>query len=240
MADPALRDLLDGDLGALQSLIERCADYYEVATGAPPGPAEAQSIFNVVPEGKGHEDKFLLSVSTEGELTGVVDLIRDWPERGTWIIGLLLLAPEARGHGLGGRVVAELERRARAGGAERMRVAVSPANRPALGFWHHLGYERLPPEGRDEDLVRMFKPLASPAITVYSKPDCHLCVDAMAILEGMREEFGFELREVDITSDDQLHRAYFERIPVVLLDGEELSEYFVDESALRERLESRR
>ena len=78
------------------------------------------------------------------------------------------------------------------------------------------------------------------AITVYSKPDCHLCVDAMAILERVQPEFGFELSEVDITSDERLHRAYFERIPVVLLDGEELCEYFVEESVLRERLESRR
>ena len=37
-----------------------------------------------------------------------------------------------------------------------------------------------------------------------------------------------------------LQRAYFERIPVVALDGEELFEYFVDEALLRERLESRR
>jgi glutaredoxin len=78
------------------------------------------------------------------------------------------------------------------------------------------------------------------AITVYSKPDCHLCVEAMGILQGMQQEFGFELQEIDITTDDQLHRAYFERIPVVLLDGEELCEYFVEEPALRERLESRR
>ena len=38
-------------------------------------------------------------------------------------------------------------------------------------------------------------------------------------------------RERDITADDALHRAYFERIPVVALDGEELFEYFVDEAA---------
>ena len=77
-------------------------------------------------------------------------------------------------------------------------------------------------------------------VTVYSKPDCHLCVDAMRILQRLRAEFGFELQELDITADDELHRAYFERIPVVLLDGEELSEYFVQETVLRERLESRR
>jgi len=77
-------------------------------------------------------------------------------------------------------------------------------------------------------------------VTLYSKPDCHLCVDAMAILRRLQGELAFALEEVDITTDERLHRAYFERIPVVALDGEELSEYFVQETALRERLESRR
>ena len=56
----------------------------------------------------------------------------------------------------------------------------------------------------------------------------------------MQAELDFELAELDITADDRLHRAYFERIPVVLLDGEELCEYFVEEAVVRERLESRR
>ena len=77
-------------------------------------------------------------------------------------------------------------------------------------------------------------------VTVYSKPDCHLCVDAMTVLRRLQQELGFALEEVDIMLDDALLRAYFERIPVVLLDGKELSEYFVQEEALRERLESRR
>jgi glutaredoxin len=81
---------------------------------------------------------------------------------------------------------------------------------------------------------------ARPQITVYSKPGCHLCVEAIAALEGLRGELGFELAEVDITRDDELHRAHFERIPVILLDGDEVSEYFVNEDVLRERLESRR
>lgn len=77
-------------------------------------------------------------------------------------------------------------------------------------------------------------------VTVYSRPGCHLCQDAMAALESLRGELGFELRERDITADEQLHRAYFERIPVIALDGEELCEHFVDETLVRERLESRR
>jgi glutaredoxin len=76
-------------------------------------------------------------------------------------------------------------------------------------------------------------------ITVYSKPDCHLCVEAMTALRGLRSELELDLRECDITTDEDLHRAYFERIPVIVLDGEELCDYFLDETVLRERLESR-
>jgi glutaredoxin len=77
-------------------------------------------------------------------------------------------------------------------------------------------------------------------VTVYSRPDCHLCADAMTILRALRDELGFALQERDIDGDEALQRAYFERIPVVVLDGEELFDYFVDEKLLRERLESRR
>jgi glutaredoxin len=73
-------------------------------------------------------------------------------------------------------------------------------------------------------------------VTLYSKPDCHLCVDARVALLDLRAQLEFELCEVDITHDEALHRAYFERIPVVALDGEELFDYFVDESVLRQRL----
>jgi glutaredoxin len=77
-----------------------------------------------------------------------------------------------------------------------------------------------------------------PVITLYSKPDCHLCVDARTTLTAMQPELGFEIVEVDITTDEELHRAYFERIPVIALDGEELFDYLVDEHALRVRLQS--
>lgn len=78
------------------------------------------------------------------------------------------------------------------------------------------------------------------AVTVYSRPGCHLCEQAMSELRALQGELAFELREVDITGEDELHRAYFERIPVIALDGEELCDHFVEEALLRERLESRR
>ena len=77
-------------------------------------------------------------------------------------------------------------------------------------------------------------------VTLYTKADCHLCEQALGALTEIRAELAFELEVLDITLDDGLHRMYFERIPVICVDGEELCEYFVDAELLRERLESRR
>lgn len=71
-------------------------------------------------------------------------------------------------------------------------------------------------------------------LVLYGRPGCHLCDDARAVLERV----GHPFREVDIESDEALLRSYLERIPVVALDGEELYEFFVDESDLRARVGS--
>jgi glutaredoxin len=73
-------------------------------------------------------------------------------------------------------------------------------------------------------------------VVLYGRPGCHLCDDARATLARVQAAAPFALEEVDITGDDELHRRYLERIPVVTLDGEELFEFFVDEDALRARL----
>jgi hypothetical protein len=53
------------------------------------------------------------------------------------------------------------------------------------------------------------------------------------------QRIGHPFEEVDIEADDDLLRRYLERIPVVALDGEELFDHFVDEVALRARLQAR-
>ena len=73
-------------------------------------------------------------------------------------------------------------------------------------------------------------------VTLYTRPGCHLCDNARAAIERVRERAPFQLVEIDIESDDALHSAYLERIPVVELDGEELFEYFVDEAMLAARV----
>ncbi len=73
-------------------------------------------------------------------------------------------------------------------------------------------------------------------VTLYGRPGCCLCDEARLRLERVRARHFFALEEVDITSDDVLHRRFLERIPVIALDGSEIYEFEVDEADLVERL----
>jgi glutaredoxin len=73
-------------------------------------------------------------------------------------------------------------------------------------------------------------------VVLYTRPGCHLCDQARAELEGLRREHGFALVECNIETDERLHAAYLERVPVVELDGELISELWLDRGALVARL----
>lgn len=75
-------------------------------------------------------------------------------------------------------------------------------------------------------------------VTLVSASGCHLCESALNVIERVRAEVQFELETVDITGDAELERRYRERIPVVLVDGEEAFTYFVHPDALRRRVAS--
>ena len=76
----------------------------------------------------------------------------------------------------------------------------------------------------------------SAELTVYVRPGCHLCDDALAVIAQLRDRHSFSLHVVDIEGDPLLHARYLERIPVIALDGEELYDFFVDQADLRARL----
>ncbi len=73
---------------------------------------------------------------------------------------------------------------------------------------------------------------------LYSREGCCLCDEARRVLVDVhsRDPAAFTWQECDIDTDDRLHRAYLERIPVVTIDGEEAFELFLDESELKRRL----
>jgi GNAT superfamily N-acetyltransferase len=136
-----LRDLTRSDAAAVQAIYDRSGDYFRLI-GTPAG--DAVELWEGLPP-EADPAKLSIHAVCDPEAVGVVALLRDWPRPATWLIGLLLLEPAARGRGLGRRVVAELEARARAAGADRLRIAVIPGNDPALAFWQGLGFTPVPP-----------------------------------------------------------------------------------------------
>jgi glutaredoxin len=72
-----------------------------------------------------------------------------------------------------------------------------------------------------------------PDVVLYSRPGCHLCEDALQLLESLRTEFGFALREVNIEFDAELERRYFVEIPVIEMGGDVIAQAPIDAAVLR-------
>jgi len=80
-----------------------------------------------------------------------------------------------------------------------------------------------------------------PEVLLYGRQGCHLCDEARESLLAMRgSPPAFDLREVDIDSDDRLLAAYLERIPVIEAGGEIVSELVLDRDAVHAKLDTLR
>ncbi|MFJ4832780.1 glutaredoxin family protein [Streptomyces sp. NPDC088747] len=73
-------------------------------------------------------------------------------------------------------------------------------------------------------------------VTLVRKPGCHLCDDAQEVVERVCGELGVDWELKDISTDEELHRAYWEQIPVVLVDGAQHTFWRVNEERLRKAL----
>jgi glutaredoxin len=74
-------------------------------------------------------------------------------------------------------------------------------------------------------------------VTIYSKPDCHLCDRAKDVVECCKGKVDFTLEVVDISQNPELLERYRNDIPVILLDGSEIARHFVRERKLLELLQ---
>lgn len=74
-------------------------------------------------------------------------------------------------------------------------------------------------------------------LTLYGRTYCHLCEDMLRALEGLQDELQFTVQVVDVDADDALESRYGERVPVLVdSDGREICHYFLDLTALTDRL----
>jgi glutaredoxin len=73
-------------------------------------------------------------------------------------------------------------------------------------------------------------------ITLLSRPGCHLCEEARAVIERVAAELGVPWSERDITQSPEDLDAYWEMIPVTLIDGVQHDFWRVSEERLRAAL----
>jgi ribosomal protein S18 acetylase RimI-like enzyme len=132
------------DVPLLQELYERCSDYHELEEGVPTLPGAAEHLLAALPPGKSPADKHVLGLhSPQGELLGVLDLIRDYPDAGEWWVGLLMLDPRARGGGVGTRLLRATERVIATAGGTAIQLGVLEHNTAAERFWRRIGFVEL-------------------------------------------------------------------------------------------------
>jgi glutaredoxin len=74
--------------------------------------------------------------------------------------------------------------------------------------------------------------VSDPRLTLITRPGCHLCRVAEEAMARISQQTGEQWQEVDVTSSRELEAEYGDRVPVVLLDGEEHGYWRVEEARL--------
>lgn len=75
-------------------------------------------------------------------------------------------------------------------------------------------------------------------VVLFTRPGCHLCDVARAVVAGVTSSLGTTFDEVDIRTSRELLVEHGARVPVVEVDERELSHFRVDAEELRAALES--
>lgn len=132
------------DAPRLQSLYERCSDYHLAHEGTPTRPAAGVEELSSLPPGRSANDKFSFGLEQlGGELAGYIELFRNYPAKGDWWIGLLMLDPEVRRQGLGARIFQSARNWAVRHGARSIMLGVLADDGGALAFWMRQGFQEV-------------------------------------------------------------------------------------------------
>ncbi len=73
-------------------------------------------------------------------------------------------------------------------------------------------------------------------VTLIGKPGCHLCDEARAVIVGVCAETGTSWHELSILDDQALADAYWQQIPVILVDDRTIAFWHVTPEQLRNAL----
>ena len=73
-------------------------------------------------------------------------------------------------------------------------------------------------------------------VVVITRDGCHLCTEALSIVETVCDLLGVEWLAVDVDADEELRSVYTDHVPVTFVDGREFSIWVLDADRLRASL----
>jgi glutaredoxin len=77
-------------------------------------------------------------------------------------------------------------------------------------------------------------------VTIYGRTGCHLCEDALKVLQSLKDELHFDIEEILIDGNEELEKLYGEKIPVTHIDGVHHDFWRVDPERFKSSLEKHR
>ena len=78
------------------------------------------------------------------------------------------------------------------------------------------------------------KDVPRPTLVFYTKSNCPLCDEALAVVRAAQERLDFTVEQVNIYGDPTLYEQYKHDIPVATLGGHEVFRHRADVAALED------
>jgi GNAT superfamily N-acetyltransferase len=132
-----VRPLIDSDVPALERLFDEDAEYFEINGRR----FSVDEMCAALPPGRTFDDKFTYVLERDGEVEGLIDVVRGFPEPHVWYLGFVFLSLRVRGGGTGRRCLHALYEWVRAQGGTVIRLGVVEPNLKARHLYATEGFE---------------------------------------------------------------------------------------------------
>ncbi|MBI5232841.1 MAG: glutaredoxin family protein [Deltaproteobacteria bacterium] len=70
-------------------------------------------------------------------------------------------------------------------------------------------------------------------VEFYGRKDCAQCRDVSLVIGKVKRDIPFQLKEIDITANEDLLRRFKEDIPMVFINGKKAFKFRIDETEFR-------